>query len=266
MKVVVITGSTRGLGYALADRFLALGCVVAVCGRSEDTALRAADELGRRYQPEWVAGFRCDVRDPAQLQALWDGAVARLGRVDIWVNNAGVSNMQQRLWAVPAAEMAAVVDTNLLGVVYGSQVAARGMLPQGHGAIYNMEGMGSDGRMHEGLVPYGMTKRAVSYFTHGLAKELKGTPLIVGAIQPGMVATEMITSQYEGRPEEWQRVQRIFNIIASRPEAVAEGLAGRILANTRTGVCISYVSSWKMLWRFISAPVTRRDPFGRRAS
>ena len=85
-------------------------------------------------------------------------------------------------------------------MIYGSQVAIRGMLTQGFGAIYNMEGMGSDGRTHDGLALYGTTKYALKYFTDALVLETKETPLIVGALRPGMVITEMVTDQYAGQP------------------------------------------------------------------
>ena len=89
------------------------------------------------------------------------------------------------------------------------------MLQQGQGSIYNMEGMGSDGRMHDGLVLYGMTKYGLSYFTKGLVKETEGSSILVGSIRPGMIVTDMIKEQYVDRPEEWERAKKIFNIIAN---------------------------------------------------
>jgi NAD(P)-dependent dehydrogenase (short-subunit alcohol dehydrogenase family) len=115
--------------------------------------------------------------------------------------------------------------------------------------------------MHEGLVPYGLTKYAVDYFTKGLARELQATPLIIGSIRPGMLATEMVTSQYRGRPEAWKRARRIFNIIANSPEEVAPKLARRILENQRTGTCITTMRPGALLWRFVVSPFRRRDLF-----
>jgi NAD(P)-dependent dehydrogenase (short-subunit alcohol dehydrogenase family) len=266
MKVVVITGGTKGIGFALADSFLAAGCSVVLCGRTETSAAGAAAALGKKHGGERAAGFACDVRDPKQLERLWERAASKFGHVDIWVNNAGLAAAQMQTWQIPEREIAAVLDTNLAGVIYGSQVAIRGMLAQGHGAIYNMEGAGSDGRMHRGLLSYGATKYAVSYFTRGLAQELKGTPLIVGSLRPGMIITELVTAQFEGRPEEWKRAKRIFNIIANRPEEIAPKLAKRMLENMRSGVCISYLSSWGLTWRFMTAPLRRRDLFAADAS
>ena len=120
---------------------------------------------------ERVHGQPCDVTDPAQVGALWDGAVGRWGRVDIWINNAGVAQEYLRAWELPTEEVIRLVETNILGVMHGSRTAMRGMRAQGGGAIYNMEGWGSDGKRRRGLSVYGTTKRAVRYFTRALADE-----------------------------------------------------------------------------------------------
>jgi short-subunit dehydrogenase len=137
----------------------------------------------------------------------------------------------------------------------------RGMLAQGFGALYNMEGMGSDGRKHAGLTFYGTSKYAIHYFTESLALETKNTPVIVGALRPGMVITDMITDRYEHRPDEWERAKKIFNIIADRIENVTPWLAKAILANQKNGAILSYSSPWKLLWRFVSQPFVKRDLF-----
>ncbi len=260
-KIVIITGSTRGIGYGLADSFLALGCSVTVSGREEETVEKAAAGLKSRFEAERVFGAACDVTDPDQLQTLWDKSVERFGKVDIWVNNAGWSGEQGMVWERPAEELSSVISTNLLGTTYGSQVAMRGMLAQGFGAIYNMEGMGSDGRKHAGLTIYGTSKYAVHYFTESLALEAKETPVIIGSLRPGMVATDLLTERYKDRPEEWERVKKIFNIIADRVENVTPWLAKRMLSNQKNGTVLTYSSTWKLLWRFVSQPFVRRNPF-----
>jgi NAD(P)-dependent dehydrogenase (short-subunit alcohol dehydrogenase family) len=261
MSSVVITGSTRGIGFGLADSFLDRGCSVVISGRSEERIALASDALMKKYSAELVFGFPCDVRDLGQVQALWDYAKSRFGNIDIWVNNAGLSGSQMEIWQSPPIQVKEVVETNLVGTIFGSQVAVRGLLEQGHGSLYNMEGIGSDGRMHEGLILYGMTKYGVTYFTKGLIEETKDTSLIIGSIRPGMVVTEFITDQYKGRPEEWERAKRVFNIIASRIEEVTPWLVERILENEKSGVCISYLSPGKLLLRFLSVPFKKRTLF-----
>lgn len=119
----------------------------------------------------------------------------------------------------------------------------------------------SGGNMVKGMALYGSTKAALRFFTDQLMQEVEGTPVRVGALRPGMVVTDMLTEQFEGRPEEWQRARRIFNILADRVEPVTNWLARRILENDRNGVRISYISRSKILWRFLTAPISRRNLF-----
>jgi NAD(P)-dependent dehydrogenase (short-subunit alcohol dehydrogenase family) len=261
IKNIVITGSTRGIGLGLAKALLSLGCSVTVSGRDENTVNDTVASLKSEFEAERVFGATCDVTDPIRVQALWDKTIDRFGQVDIWVNNAGWSGEQGLVWERPDDELASVIATNLLGTVYGSQIAMKGMLAQGHGAIYNMEGMGSNGRKHAGLTMYGTSKYAVHYFTESLALEAEETPVIVGSLRPGMVITHLITERYKDRPEDWERAKKIFNIIAVRVENVTPWLAKRILANQKNGATLAYSSKWKLLWRLVSQPFVRRDLF-----
>ena len=260
-KTVVITGSTRGIGYGLAEAFLSQGCSVTVSGREVETVEKTVADLKSRFKVERVFGTACDVTNPDQVQVLWDKSIERFGKVDIWINNAGWSGEPGMVWERPDEELSSVIATNLLGTVYGSQTAMQGMLAQGFGAIYNMEGMGSDGRKHAGLTMYGTSKYAVHYFTESLALEAKNTPIIVGSLRPGMVVTGLITERYKDRPEEWVRVKKIFNIIADTVENVSPWLANRMLSNQKNGAVLNYSSTWKLLWRLVSQPFVRRYIF-----
>lgn len=140
MNNIVITGSTRGIGFGMADSFLARGCSVIVSGRTKESVERATEALRQNHLGERVFGYPCDVRDPDLLESLWRMAQSKVGQVDIWINNAGLSGPQQMIKESSPAQAKEIVDTNLLGVIYGSQVAVRGMMLQGHGSIYNMEG------------------------------------------------------------------------------------------------------------------------------
>lgn len=261
MKVVVITGSTRGIGYALAEALLAQACRVVVCSRQEGSVHQAVESLSKQFGASDVHGLACDVRDEGSLQTLWDQSIQRFEKVDIWVNNAGVSNHPEKVWKIATDEIESIVDTNMLGCVLGTKVAVRGMLEQGSGAIYLMEGMGSDGRTHDGLTLYGMTKYALDYFFKALAEELKDTPIIAGAIRPGMVVTDLITEPYRGKPEEWERVKSIFNIIADPVDVVSEWMADAILNNRQNGKVLNRISNLEMTLRFLKAPFTKRDLF-----
>ena len=143
--------------------------------------------------------------------------------------------------------------------MYGCSVALRGMRAQGRGALYNLEGLGSSGgRKVKGLSVYGASKAALRYFDDALALDTQGTPVIVGAIQPGMILTNMIVGQYVDRPEEWAHDKKIFDILTSPVEMVAPWIARRVLENTRNGARIRWATGAKIMGRFLLAPFRRQ--------
>ena len=261
MNHIVITGSTRGIGLGLAREFLKLGCSITISGRTQEAVDQVVSELGSHYSRGNILGLACDVRDPVQVRALWDASLECFGKVDVWINNAGFSGPQLPAWEVDPQKAREIIETNLLGEIYGSITALREMIVQGHGAIYNMEGLGSDGRMLSGLTYYGTSNSGRHYFNQSLIQEAKDTPIIIGTLRPGMVITDLITQQYEDRPEEWERDKRIFNILADRVETVTPWMAAKILENDKTGVSINWTSRLKIMLRFLTSPFSKRDVF-----
>ena len=261
MKSVVITGSTRGIGLGLARAFLAEGCSVVLSGRSSDRLEEIRAELAERHGKNRVFSVPCDVTDCGAVQRLWDESVARFGSVDIWINNAGISHPQVEAWEQTIDRTKAIIDTNVLGTIYGARVAIAGMLAQGFGAIYNLEGLGSAGRHVPGTSLYATTKAAVRYFTDVLILETKGTPLVVGAIRPGMVMTDLVLDGLDRESPDWPRAKRIFNILADRVETVTPWIARRVLENDKTGVRIDWLTRRRVLGRFLLAPFRRRNVF-----
>jgi NAD(P)-dependent dehydrogenase (short-subunit alcohol dehydrogenase family) len=259
MKIVVITGSTRGIGCGLADALLGLGSAVVISGRAQAAIDPVVARLGAKHEARRVWGHPCNVADYAQVEALWSAAKAHYGQIDIWINNAGVANPVSDFEKLPPELMKTIVETNVLGAMHGSRVALTGMRAQGFGAIYNMEGLGSNGgRQVRGLSIYGTTKAALRYLDDALMLETQGTPIIVGALQPGMTVTDMLTKQYEGQPEAWAKFKPILNILADRVEAVTPWLAQQVLANTRSGARFAFSSPGKIAWRFLTAPFIKR--------
>lgn len=258
MKVVVITGSTHGIGFGLVRSFLDLGCAVVINGRSQQAVDKAIQVLASEYDQSRLFGFPCDVTDHIQVQSLWDAACAHFGHVDIWINNAGIGQDNRAFVEMSPEEIQAIVNINLLGMMNGSHVAAQGMLAQGSGQIYNMEGFGSDGSIQSRLGVYGATKYALRYFTKSLVKELNNTPVQVGRLSPGMVTTDLLLGSYAAQPERLERVKRIFNILADRVETVAPFLASNILSNQKSGAFIEWLTRRKILWRFLSSPFHHR--------
>jgi NAD(P)-dependent dehydrogenase (short-subunit alcohol dehydrogenase family) len=256
-KVVVVTGGTRGIGRGLLDAFLDRGCAVAFCGRSAASVDGALEDLTGRQ----VAGVVAEVADEAGMQKLWDETTAAFGRVDVWINNAGVSAPRLPLQELPVARAREVVETNLTGTVTASAVALRGFLEQGHGQLWNMEGFGSSGQMAAGMATYGASKRAVTYFTKALLKDTKGTAVQVGLLSPGIVATDLLLGDYEGKPEQLAKAKKVFNILGDRVETVTPWLADQVLATTKTGAHVQWLTKPKAFGRFAGAVVRKRDLF-----
>lgn len=261
MKTIVITGSTRGIGFGLAQAFLRLECAVMVSGRTQQKVDDVVTALRREFPAERVNGCPCDVRDAAQVASLWSVAIATFGHVDIWLNNAGLGNPTVPLWEQDTQRMKAIVDTNVLGVLNGSQVALQEMRAQGFGALYNMEGFGSNGRTMEGFTIYGSTKYAVRYINRSLAKEVAGSPVIVGSVSPGMVVTDLLLVDKHSDPEKLAAQKRIFNILADRVETVTPFLAQKILENQKNGARIRWLTPPKIMFRFLTARFRRRNLF-----
>ncbi|MBL8678538.1 MAG: SDR family oxidoreductase [Myxococcales bacterium] len=262
VQTVVVTGSTRGIGRAIVEGLLARGANAIVCGRDAASTDEAVRELSRRFEASHgrAAGIACDVRDHDSLVALWNFGVERFGAIDAWINNAGTCHAQLPFARLAPSELATTVQSNFLGAVLGSRVALERMIAQGHGALYNMEGFGSDGATQLGMSTYGATKSAVRYLTRALAAEYRSAPVQVCALSPGVVYTDLLVRVYEqGDPELWRKQQRLFRFIADPPGPVGDWLAGQVLTNARTDVRIAWMTVAKAIGRFLRPSFHRRD-------
>ena len=256
---IVITGATRGIGRGLAESFLKSGCRVVICGRSESTVRAAVEELAGMFEPARIAGSAADVAEYDDLVRLWELAVERYGRVDIWINNAGLGAPSAPFHERTPDEIQTLIHSNVIGVMNGSRVAMLGMLAQGGGAIYNMEGLGSRGPDVPGTALYAASKAAVTRFTRILVKDAAGGSVIVGTLSPGMVITELFTGPDEATMT--TAAKRVANILADRVETVAPFLAQRVLSNRQHGAHIDWLTGAKIGWRFATAAFRRNRHF-----
>jgi NAD(P)-dependent dehydrogenase (short-subunit alcohol dehydrogenase family) len=257
---VVITGSTRGIGKGIAAQILQRGHNVVLSGRTAAAVEAALAELA----PLATGGARavgapCDVSRHDELQRLWDTGVAAFGRIDIWVNNAGVSHARQRAGEMLAADIDAVQRTNLLGMMLASQIALRGMQQQGGGTIYNMEGFGSNGMVTPGMGLYGASKFALTYFNKALLAETGAGPVKVCYLSPGIVITDLLRRDVgSNNPRELERTRRIYDILADRVETVTPWLTERILKPQKAGSRIAWLTGRKAAGRFLMSLVRKR--------
>lgn len=259
MKNIVITGSTRGLGLCMAKEFLLSGCHVTLSGRGEELSESVKEELSS-FEKQMIY-IACNVQNMSDVQNLWNKSKEKWGSIDLWINNSGQNAPHEYIYNTDESYVDNVLATNLNGMIYGSQVASQGMILQQSGAIYSMEGLGSNNMIQSKTILYGTTKHALTYFMKGLAKELEGTGVIAGRLSPGMMLTDFITKSPDGSVpaiENEQRFQKIFNILADKPATVAKFFVPKMLANTKNNVQIEWLTATKAMIRFMSAPFTKR--------
>lgn len=258
-RSIVVTGGTRGIGQGLAREFLKRGCRVTITGTSDASVAKGLETLGGASDK--LIGIAADVAERDQMQGVWDSAVAAFGRVDIWVNNAGISLPRKPLPELSQADIQRIININLMGIFNCDAVAMKGMQAQGGGYIWNMEGYGSDGMAQAGLAPYGSTKRAVTYVTKTLIKELKGTPVGMGYLSPGVVVTDLLVEDYANDPERWVKVQKTFNILGDTVETVTPYLVEGVLKTDKHGARVAWLTRGKAAGRFATAGFKKRDLF-----
>jgi NAD(P)-dependent dehydrogenase (short-subunit alcohol dehydrogenase family) len=189
-KVVLVTGSTRGYGYAIAESILEAGAQVAITGRSREALNRALENLRPKGQ---VRGYVLDVREEEQIYQLVDEVVAEFGRIDVWVNNAGYSNAAGMMLDMNPRDALEIFMSNDMGVMMCTQAVTRYMLPRKQGMLVNIYGQGSFLNPSSPTGLYGASKAWMTSFTRTLAKELKDSGVQILGFSPGMMTTDMLT-------------------------------------------------------------------------
>ncbi len=185
-KVALITGGSRGIGYAIAEQFGARGVKVAITGTSQVNLDRAQASLGARGIA--VEAIKADVRDRAQVGAMVEHTVATFGGLDILVNNAGVGRF------VPAADMTVeqwheIIDTNLTGVFYCCSAALPHLRARKGGYILNISSLAGKNNFVGGSA-YCASKAALNAFSETLMLEVRHEGIRVSYVMPGSVSTE----------------------------------------------------------------------------
>ncbi len=242
-KVAVITGSSRGLGAAIAAVYAREGAAVVLSARSVDQLNRTVQAL--TTQGRKAAGFACDVGDPAQVEALADFAVQTFGKIDIWVNNAGVSGIYGPTASIPRANFERVVSTNILGTYYGSVAALDRFATQGSGKLINLLGRGDDKPVAYQNA-YAPSKAWVRSFTLALAQEYKDQGIGIYAFNPGLVDTDMLRKleAVPGYEAKLNPLRTVIQMWGNEPEVPAEKALWLASAATdgKTGLAVSVLT------------------------
>lgn len=191
-KVAIVTGGSRGIGYATVEAFLKEGAKVVLCASRQETADHAVSELKETYADAAVEGIFPNLSDYGAVKDAFDSVAEKYGKIDILVNNAGVSD------STPFQEYTEetfekVMDLNIKGVYNCSRAASEHMIAAGSGVILNTSSMVSLYGQPAGIA-YPTSKFAVNGFTLSLARELGPKGIRVNAVAPGITYTDMMRS------------------------------------------------------------------------
>ncbi len=222
--VAVVTGASRGLGAGLATAFAAQGLRLGLCARN-------------RPEPPVQDGALCasvDVCDPSGVDAFTAAVVERFSRIDLWVNNAGVLAPIGRVADADPEALHAHIDTNVLGVMYGSVSFVRHVRSRaGAGVLVNITS-GAGTTPYEGWAPYCASKAAVDMFTEVVAREERSNGVKAYALAPGHVDTDMQALIRSTPAEAFPSVRRFRRIdqenLFNSPDQVARFILDRLVA------------------------------------
>lgn len=254
-KVVAITGAARGIGLATAQAFLAAGAKVAIGDLDTELAEKQAAGLGAD-PPATVIGLSLDVSDPASFAAFLDRVEAKLGRLDVLVNNAGIMPTGPFVDESPTMTRR-MIDVNVYGVLNGSRLAAGRFVPRGAGHIVNIASLaGVTGE--PGMATYCGTKHFVVGFTESLHRELRQHGVGVSIVLPGIINTELSAGT---KVPGWAKP-----LATAEPDAVAAGIIAAVVKDkprksvpAALGVILKSLSLLPDKSRFAVAHVARFD-------
>ena len=189
-KTAIVTGGTRGIGFAIARTYLENGANVAIAGSRQESVEKALAKL-TDYEGR-VMGIWPDLCDPDAVAAAFNSVKERFGSLDILANNAGISS-RTNLYDYTVEEFSKIMDLNVKAVFVCSQAAARIMKPQGGGVIISTSSMVAEYGQPSGC-GYPTSKFAVNGLTRSLARELAKDQIRVNAVAPGVTRTDMLSA------------------------------------------------------------------------
>lgn len=192
--VAIITGGGSGIGYAIAEKFIAAGIHTVIVGRNEQKLKIAKDKLGELCYP-----VACDLSELASIPGLVEGIIKKMGQVDILVNNAGI-NMKKEFTEVTDEEFQKIITTNLCSVFAISREVVKQMLIQKSGSIINISSMAAQYGLPK-VIAYSASKTAIDGMTRAMAVELSPKGIRINAIAPGFIVTAMTDAALNADPE-----------------------------------------------------------------
>ena len=255
IKTVVITGSARGLGYEMAKVFRKKNFNVVISDINKTELEKSSKELKNINGKGIVLDIVCDITNEKQIINLINKVDKKVGKIDIWINNAGINQADKMIWELSKEEIDKMIDVDLKGTIIASKNIMNHMIKEGSGAIYTVEGHGSNDAIIPGLSIYGTAKRGITYFISALAKEAESQKhnIIIGKLSPGIMITDFLINAYgNSKMELSEKNRKIYNILGDYPDVVAKYLVNKIINNTNNNVRINWLTTKRVAWKFIS--------------
>ena len=243
-KVAVITGGSRGIGYATAEAFLREGATVVLAASSEATAQKAVASLKEKFPQSRIGGISPNLADLAEVRSVFKTVSANFGCIDILVNNAGVSESTPFM-DYTEETFDKVMDLNVKGVFNATRAAAECMVARGSGVILNTSSMVSLTGQPSGFA-YPASKFAVNGLTVSLARELGPKGIRVNAVAPGIIETDMMKAVPRevieplieriplGRLGQTEDIAKAFAFLASEDASYISGVVLSVDGMART--------------------------------
>lgn len=219
-KAAIVTGGTKGIGYAIAEALVSEGAEVLICGRGRDAVQSAAERLLKIGKVEAVS---CDVRDEEHVRMLFEHCTESFGGVDIVINNAGVGYFGKTVEETTAKEFRQTVETNLFGVFYACHHAIPHLKKRGGGYIINISSLAGQ-NAHPQMAAYNASKFGLNGFSEALMQEVRQDNIKVSYICPGSVNTSF-GGDSPSDEKSWQLqpgdiAQVVVNLLKMDPRAL----------------------------------------------
>lgn len=242
-RAAVVTGSSRGLGLQTALALARRGVAVVVSSTNLEQAEAAAAQM--RQAGGRATASVCDVRNAGDVDRLRLAALKEFGRLDIWVNNAGIAGPYGPTVDVPRESFEAVTETLVFGTYHGSMAALRHFRTSNTGCLVNLLGRG-ERRPVPMQNAYASAKSWVRSFTLALRRESGTGPIRIAAFQPGLMSTGLVLQPdvLAGHEEAMKPLRLVLRLWGTTPEAAAQALVDAIASGTRRAIWRAHGRTW----------------------
>jgi NAD(P)-dependent dehydrogenase (short-subunit alcohol dehydrogenase family) len=248
-KIIVITGSSRGIGKSIAKACIAEGAKVVISSRNLGSVKKTCNEL----DPEGncTSGISADVYKKEDLQKLFEHAIEKFKKIDIWINNAGIGGGYMAIDEMSYEEIEHIVNVNLIGILNACKLIIPYFIKKGSGIILNMSGRGGKFEAAPFQAVYAATKVAIVSTTKSMAAENKNYPISIHAINPGMVETDILKNVKSGPKSNYKQetLKYVLNAFGTPIDIVGKSVAAIVsqVPGKKTGEIYSLMNGLRMV-------------------